>query len=1038
MLRYKVKGVTNTDWINVPFDDDSLFISTDKSWMSGVCNASFELIDSEKVILSNGEQSIDATVSCVNVKRQGYVIIKESYKLYSYETSDFNGSTINVHYIKYKNRYFFQDSNIDANLDGNSSLVDKITLYNNDGKSGNSINISGYPQNVTVENVIYIENGKFEYNGITYENDVDFDLECTIANGYDEKYTQEVYFDDGKIGEIHVYEISDYRDVTKFIAYVNKSEPLNISSINQVELYKYIEYNGNICEILGDTIENYYIIGIDESGNTIEIHNVSTNANYFVPTEDADLITEIDNVNYFPYKYQIRNGYRVSELGNKLEINLNTVENLIPSDSISFKAKWNKGDRMYVNKITDNEYYLHLNDMTYHSETDKSFFITLNEIDYQLQLTNIVNTSEDEVKGYTLAYIILNGVESEVYVSDDYSTYKRFIVKNHKFDWENGNVENRATFIINDVNYPVYTEVNLANDGTELESYYILYDGYVYGKIDIIETLGSKTVIGVPTIDYTIDGNDEYNALVPQCQYISKYWNDFEFTIANKIFRDASFNDYASKKQDTEDDNYTDEYVYGIALYKLNSYLIFPLLLTNGMGNNLMQEDIVENDFYKVEKEKAINSIIDMEKDVYQPVIYEDENECGYPQNLEDVTEIVFNLHFRTRDMSTWQVNNDDNNPRTNQLTNWFCIDYPYYFLSNGDTRKKCSCENTNTLSNTEINWIGTEPDKYQDVHAYLTKERNVFETSDLLAFLKFTDDDVFYQKDKLSKSFLRLSFYDTPDPKKQSLLHYSTIFVDENRLFGTYIANTKTRDGDVFTNVCNLGINNESGDTILFDEELCSGKSSNSISVNTEYTPVTSEIEQDTFDDLEEKRLSIQFKVNNRYQTETSSDGFYIYLYKDFSLPFTPRSIFMKVEFNHAGLGRTIPFMYPRHFMINDRDCLQHLTLNEGWIDEKTKYEVDANNAYQLLDNNNNIIPINSELCQNIKDFVKGYDLKDIYYQQYIEFKVLYDDINKRYCYYLPFKTIKENDINVPYRNKKMILNLWELKIKTEEDDEQ
>ena len=123
---------------------------------------------------------------------------------------------------------------------------------------------------------------------------------------------------------------------------------------------------------------------------------------------------------------------------------------------------------------------------------------------------------------------------------------------------------------------------------------------------------------------------------------------------------------------------------------------------------------------------------------------------------------------------------------------------------------------------------------------------------------------------------------------------------------------------------------------------------------------------------------------------------------------------------------------------MINDRDCLQHLTLNEGWIDEKTKYEVDANNSYQLLDNNNNIIPINSELCQNIKDFVKGYDLKDIYYQQYIEFKVLYDDINKRYCYYLPFKTIKGDDINVPYRNKKMILNLWELKIKTEEDDEQ
>ena len=595
MLRYKVKGVTDTYLSNIPFDDDSLFISTDKTWISGVCDASYELIDGEKVTLSNGEQSINANLSCINVKRQGYVVVNESYKLYAYETADFEGNPIKVHYIKYKNRYFFQDSNIEANLDGSSQLVPEITLYNNDNIR-KPIDINGYPQNVTVKNIIYIENGKFEYNGITYENDVDFDLECTVANGYDENYTKEVYFDDGNIGEVHVYEINDYRDVTKFIAYVDKSEPLNISSINQVELYKYIEYNGNICEILGNSIENYYINNIDESGNTIEIHNVSTDANYFVPTEDADLITEIDNVKYFPYKYQIRNGYRVSELGNKLEINLNTVENIIPSDSISFKAKWNKGDRMYVNKITENEYYLHLNDMTYHSELDKSFFIKLNEIDYQLQLTNIVNTSEDEVKGYTLAYIILNGVESEVYISDDYSTYKRFIVKNHKFDWENGDVENRATFVINDANYPVYTEVNLANDGTELESYYILYDGYVYGKIDIIETLGSKTIIGVPTIDYTIDGNDEYNALLPQCQYIAKYWNDFEFTIANKIFRDASFNDYANKKQDTEDDDYADEYVYGIALYKLNSYLVFPLLLNNGMGNNLMQEDIVEND----------------------------------------------------------------------------------------------------------------------------------------------------------------------------------------------------------------------------------------------------------------------------------------------------------------------------------------------------------------------------------------------------------------------------------------------------------
>ena len=40
----------------------------------------------------------------------------------------------------------------------------------------------------------------------------------------------------------------------------------------------------------------------------------------------------------------------------------------------------------------------------------------------------------------------------------------------------------------------------------------------------------------------------------------------------------------------------------------------------------------------------------------------------------------------------------------------------------------------------------------------------------DLLYFLNFTNEDVFYQKQKIGKSFLRLSFFDSPNPQNQNL----------------------------------------------------------------------------------------------------------------------------------------------------------------------------------------------------------------------------------------------------------------------------
>ena len=59
-----------------------------------------------------------------------------------------------------------------------------------------------------------------------------------------------------------------------------------------------------------------------------------------------------------------------------------------------------------------------------------------------------------------------------------------------------------------------------------------------------------------------------------------------------------------------------------------------------------------------------------------------------------------------------------------------------------------------------------------------------------------------------------------------------------------------------------------------------------------------------------ENNRLSSRITVKGRNMLNESSDGFYLYLFKEFSRSLHPRTIYMKVEFNHAGYGQKVPFM--------------------------------------------------------------------------------------------------------------------------------
>ena len=156
--------------------------------------------------------------------------------------------------------------------------------------------------------------------------------------------------------------------------------------------------------------------------------------------------------------------------------------------------------------------------------------------------------------------------------------------------------------------------------------------------------------------------------------------------------------------------------------------------------------------------------------------------------------------------------------------------------------------------------------------------------TSDLIGYLNFTDNDIFYKKKKVSQSFVRLSFYNSPDPIEQKLLYYSTIFIDATELYGKYVKQLMyMEDNDLFNEKKNKDLNLNAA--VVF----CSGGT----------------------------RLDTKMVITNEFDRTKSSEGFNLYLFaedKNFNLENGEKTIYMKVEFNHAGNGKTLPMiMWPK-----------------------------------------------------------------------------------------------------------------------------
>ena len=385
-----------------------------------------------------------------------------------------------------------------------------------------------------------------------------------------------------------------------------------------------------------------------------------------------------------------------------------------------------------------------------------------------------------------------------------------------------------------------------------------------------------------------------------------------------------------------------------------------PLQLSTQVASNLHQDYILGEHYFSEKKNESINRIVDMEKDIYYPARYE---RSGTNELLQLCSEIQIDLHFRSRDLNTWVVNDSNNiDEYGNKYPSYWNLFDNYRYSSDFSSIKK------------------TQP------ILTLKNDLQYFPPSDLLYFLNFTNEDIEKKKQKISRSFLRLSFFDSPNPNSQNLLYSTVVYMSVDDLYAKYTNVDKTE-----TDYITLKDRKVEKDIIRGKEYVVDTLDKvKRIGVATE--PCKGNVL--TFD--ENKRLSCNFTIKNRYESKNSAEGFYLYLFKEFSNNLHERSIYLKVEFNHAGTGKKINFM--NMYNVN--------TLGEkSMINWATKHNYDK--------------------------FKEGYALNKLVEHLYVEIKVKYDTLNKCFCYYLP------EWMSEPNNNKKIMrLSLFEVKIQDEGDE--
>ena len=913
MLRYKLNLKNVQDKV-IEIDYESLYFSSDCTYITGVTDISYNLSNESTIIVVSNEENI-CSLEATDVVRCGYVIYKKPYEIKIFE----DNGTIGILYND--GQYYctnYEDEIIVSSGDTKDTplyiTIDnheyKIGVYSYDTTSGDTI-IKKFKKDdtVTIPTKYWVYDNKITIDDVIY--DVNIDHKTKLLN------------DDNYYPYIVLRDTNNLTDIDR-VLYVLDWEYSKRKLVTKFKITSSINLNLNV--IKGQCVEQVPFFYKDNEGqDKIYITNFFDPMDFY--SNAAYLNKEIN--------YEWKN----SDSGSTILLYLDNI-----NDKLSFFGTIYVSENvalpytLYGQQI-DGKIYFSYHEITYICDMSKTKeYVLIGNKEYEIfKITKNENTKNEK----TNLFIVYNDTPLSIIKKTDDKIQMDSLYDNSEF-----NVVSRYLIDIDNISYKVETYID-----DNVTKYYINVNKLPELQLGIFEYV-SNNVIRCKV------NNNELSPL------LKKLVNDpkkFTYTFKIPVF------DSTMITPNTAD---IKEYLGStFKLYTKNSSLSIPIKLENDNAIDLHKEFLLKNNYVDNVINNSINRIVDMEKDIYYPavLVYKNNKEV-----LQLCNQLQIDLHFRSRDLSTWTINETTDDYKFKQPTNWNIFD-SYKYAS--------------------------------DTHDYnvlkpilsLTDDLRFYPPSDLLYFLNFTNEDVFYQKQKLGKSFLRLSFYDSMDPNTQSLLYTSTIFMSETTLFKKYIDADKTQTTYITIKdrskekEINAVQTNDYNDVITQRVySLDSLNVVNKIGVDTEPC-INANNKKLLFD--EEKRLSSSFIIKSRNETVDSSDGFYLYLFKEYSNWLHERSIFMRVQFNHAGLGKTINFMVLYH---------NNSFGNKSMINWSSKYNFDK--------------------------YKDGCSLNELYEHLYIEIKVKYDLENKRFCYYLPeWMSEKNTNKNV------MRLSLFEIKIKDE-----
>lgn len=934
MLKYKVR-ITNNDFKNDSIIWKEKYLALDLSFISGVTDYSYHLERHDKILGSSpyANQNTVLNVETDIVTRLGFIEVKDKeYPIKSF--IDSNGNIVKYVFINGQ-YYYIKDGKITINE------WQKHDLNTNDVVEEDiEIEVGTRDKSIKLSTIYWIEDGYVTIDGFKYifDNNEYYSIN---ANGV-LKYTDNgaPIFDKfgGTSVEMHPYTSStEIHDVCKFKATPTPYKSEIFNDIRFVEYFFYIPYDGKNCPII-----------LNENGKPqCEVYNGTENVYYDVSglTDSSDSIIEINNI---------------------LSINELVGYNMICEIPKS-------GDTYYANydyRTTNSSDMILIDASNQSIDIGVGDYITLENIGNNgvcyLDVETIggakcvfFNGKKYYVEDKMFDKCIINDNEYDIVYDDLRSDIAYVVIDEELVPMAlNGNTLTRYGYIVSGAGESLkesftiksYSGVNIDGKKYIVDDDVAIFEENNKFKLIVEDIKGNSALICSPYVnpnDYDKENiyNKKYN--ISSNIVLDKY--SYVLSIKNNIFGNVTTSKESALSYTTSPSSSEDIYNLfdHLQLYVGNGHIDIPLSLSTKVSNDLLQSEIIQKEFCEKERDKTINKIVDMEKDIYVPKTLSDERYIGSNSTFENIFKINFNLHFRTRNMDNWKVNEGYND---------------------------------RSVSGTADNWFITDYYPYKNSSSYRFKDNvGYIQVSDLLGLLFFDNNDVYYQKSRISNSFLRLSIYDSIDPQNQSLLAMSTIFMDGHSLYKKFIDNSK-KDGSEYLKIA------------LAENKMFT---SNTINVSAETIVEGNELDSN-------RRIDSRFTVTNKYDTESSSsEGFYIYMFREYSENLHPKPIYMKIEFNHAGIGKTIPFIIPMKWETNAED--------NKIVNPKQ--------------------PLTLDDSTDLKTLKKGVPLSRVYAQSYIPLYAVYDFKNKEYAYVFDKRYVTVN-------NGVANVNLFELKISETDED--